>query len=279
MNTSLITLLDPRFPASKSLVTKLHLVTSESGEVALRPLPPVAAAVILAAILLLSPLAATAQTASPDTTTTAPTPAPLTVPTSVKPSATTPALAPQSSAIAQADIRDIRGPKPVPTSPLFYLAVACGALAAAAAGWFAYDWWKNRPRTPAQIALARLEKARALMTAGKSREFSIEVSEIIRRYIETRFQVFAMNRTTEEFLHDLMMPSDALLSHHQDLLGEFLQHCDLVKFARWDLSTEDMNNLHRSACDFVTHTAKPAPAAKETKPAPQPASSLININA
>jgi hypothetical protein len=103
------------------------------------------------------------------------------------------------------------------------------------------------------------------MTLETAREFSIEVSEIVRSYIESRFQVRAAHQTTEEFLHNLLEPSDALLGAHQELLAEFLHHCDLAKFARWILSIEEMEAMHRIACVFVVETGKASTPAASTK--------------
>jgi hypothetical protein len=158
------------------------------------------------------------------------------------------------------DIRDIRGPKPIPSSWLWPLWLAGGAALAALlyAGWL---WNRRRALAdallPYEIALARLEEARALMQPENAREFSIVVSEIVRQYIEQRFRVWAARRTTEEFLHDLLEPSDALLTSHRGLLAEFLRHCDLAKFARWILSSEEMDTMLESACRFVRETGQP----------------------
>lgn len=157
------------------------------------------------------------------------------------------------------DIRDIRGPKPISSSWLWPLWLAGGAALAALlyAGWL---WNRRRALAallPYEIALARLEEARALMQPKNAREFSIAVSEIVRQYIEQRFRVWAARRTTEEFLHDLLEPSDALLTSHRSLLAEFLRHCDLAKFARWILSTEEMESMLESACCFVRETGQP----------------------
>ena len=157
------------------------------------------------------------------------------------------------------DIRDIRGPKPIPSSWLWPLWLAGGAALAALlyAGWL---WNRRRALAaallPYEIALARLEEARALMQPENAREFSITVSEIVRHYIEQRFRVWAARRTTEEFLHDLLEPSDALLTSHRSLLAEFLRHCDLAKFARWILSSEEMDPMLESACRFVRETGQ-----------------------
>jgi hypothetical protein len=178
--------------------------------------------------------------------------------------ATSPTTAPAD------DIRDIRGPRAIPSEELWFLWIA-GGLALAAAAYGAWRWYRHvrtAPRLPHEIALDRLEKARALMTIETAREFSIEVSEIVRSYIEARFQVRAAHQTTEEFLHDLLAPSHALLAGHRQLLGDFLHHCDLAKFARWVLSREEMEEMHGSARTFVVETGK-APATTPASPLPQ----------
>jgi len=176
---------------------------------------------------------------------------------------------PQPSATDTEDIRDIRGPKAIPSSEALVLELlAAGLLViAACAAWFWYRRSRLAAKLPYEIALARLEKARSLMQPEMAREFSIEVSEVIRSYTEIRFRVLATHRTTEEFLHDLMEPSDALLAGHRALLGDFLQHCDLAKFARWHLSVEEMESMLQSACTYVTQTGK-APSVAAPQPAP-----------
>jgi hypothetical protein len=176
-----------------------------------------------------------------------------------------------ATASSTEDIRDIRGPKAVPSSELWFLWVAGGA-ALAVLGYGAWRWYRHvrtASKLPYEIALDRLENARALMTLETAREFSIEVSEIVRSYIEARFHVRVAHQTTEEFLHELLEPSDALLAGHQKLLAEFLHHCDLAKFARWILSREEMEEMHASARMFVLETGKPSAPAATGKPSSQ----------
>jgi hypothetical protein len=185
---------------------------------------------------------------------------------------------PAAPTTAAEDIRDIRGPKAVPSAELWLmeLAGAAAATALAYAAWRWYRWVKIAPKTASEIALEQLEKALRLMQPDTAREFSTAVSEIVRKYIEARFHVLASHQTTEEFLHGLVEPSDALLAGHQELLGDFLGHCDLAKFARWILSVEEMKTMHESARIFVLRTAK-TPA---TTPAASPsvAPSITNQN-
>jgi Domain of unknown function (DUF4381) len=167
-----------------------------------------------------------------------------------------------ASAAAQAveDIRDIRGPKYL-FPPWLLPAIIAGAVLLALGAYGIWRWLRRRRRPrvllPFEIALQRLEAMRALMQPADAREFSIAVSDVVRRYIEERFSVTATHRTTEEFLHDLLESSHAPLARHRALLSEFLQACDLVKFAGMSLTLQDMESLHHSARAFVLETAKP----------------------
>jgi hypothetical protein len=158
------------------------------------------------------------------------------------------------------DIRDIRGPKFVAPAWL-WPAVLAGAALLALSGYGAWRWqrWRRRPRAllPFEAALQQLDNIRTLMQPPSGREFSIAVSDIVRRYIEHRFHVTATHRTTEEFLRDLLASSNPSLARHRGLLSEFLHQCDLAKFAGMTLSTPSMESLHQSARAFVVETAKP----------------------
>jgi hypothetical protein len=96
------------------------------------------------------------------------------------------------------------------------------------------------------------------MSPATAREFGIAASEVIRSYIEKRFDVIATQRTTEEFLQTLLQSSNEALARHRALLAEFLQQCDFVKFAGASLAVADMEALFQSARSFVLETGKPA---------------------
>jgi hypothetical protein len=103
-----------------------------------------------------------------------------------------------ASSASAIDIRDIRGPIPISSAWLWSMWVAGGVtLGLSAIG--AWRWNRQRKRVAAQpafeLALERLRAARALMQPPTVREFSITVSDIVRSYIEERFQVMAAHRT------------------------------------------------------------------------------------
>jgi hypothetical protein len=201
------------------------------------------------------------------------------------------------STVAADDIRDIRGPKPV-VSPWLMWTLIGGGILAVLLGLALWLWLKRRRRAPEmqdfEVALGRLEAARALMQPGRGREFSIEVSGIVREYIERRFNVMAAHRTTHEFLHDLVQSADPGLAAHRDLLGEFLQSCDLAKFGGWNLSIGQMDTMLEGARRFIQavssasaraeHAANPAAgqgaaqAAAPVEPNSQPPSGKSHVS-
>jgi hypothetical protein len=142
-------------------------------------------------------------------------------------------------------------------------------LALAAGLYGGWRWFRReraaRAKEPYEIALERLEKARELMQPERAREYSFTVSEITRTYIESRFHERAARRTTEEFLHQLLARADSPLSAHRALLADFLQYCDLAKFAKWQLAAADMESMHESARAFILET-RPQPEVKSTVP-------------
>lgn len=170
--------------------------------------------------------------------------------------------APANAAPAE-DIRDIRGPKHIP--PAWFLPALVAVVVALAIGAYAAWRWKRQQRLPraprpSEIALQRLEDIRRLLDPSSVREFSIAISDIVREYIEAEFMVTAMHRTTEEFLHDLLDSSQSKLAAHRTLLAQFLEQCDMAKFAGMSLSRSIMESLHQSARSFVIETSKPTPA-------------------
>ncbi len=110
-------------------------------------------------------------------------------------------------------------------------------------------------------ALAGLEKARALMSPENSRPYGIEVSGIVRRYIENRFGIFAPRRSTEEFLIEAA-DSAKLEPAHRRLLAEFLGACDFLKFARARGELVELEAQHKAAVRFVKET-RVTPVRKE----------------
>jgi hypothetical protein len=86
--------------------------------------------------------------------------------------------------------------------------------------------------SPRERALRELEEllARKLIADGRVKDFYVELTMVVRRYIERTHAVRAPEQTTEEFLEAVAGdPRFAPEVLHR--LREFLQAADLVKFA------------------------------------------------
>ena len=168
-------------------------------------------------------------------------------------------LLPSIVMAAAEDIRGIRGPKAgaAPWAHPQMLAIAVIAVLGCA-----YLIWRflqqlGKPPSLSARALRRLEDTRALMSQQTAQAFGICASDVIRDYIEKRFEVVATRQTTEEFLHALLGSSNEALTRHRGSLAEFLQQCDWVKFTGTTLQVSDMESLLQSARRFVLETDAP----------------------
>src|ERR1017187_5119286 len=177
----------------------------------------------------------------------------------------------QNLASSANDIRDIKPPVEIP-SGWEWLWWTLGTLAVVALLFAAWRWWQKRrsqipfePPVPAHVrAKEMLGKALALIAHPKP--FCTLVSDTIRTYLEERFDFHAPERTTEEFLHELR-GTDLLSSEQKEKLGEFLERCDLVKFAKYEPVEPELRDLHSSALRLVEETEpKPELPALDSRP-------------
>jgi hypothetical protein len=140
------------------------------------------------------------------------------------------------------DIREIRGPLSIPLGIVRIALWLLALVLAAAALWALLRRFRDReavdeshpeptrpPHEVALDALARLE-ASAMLERGAVKEFHIEVSEILRRYVEARYRVPALEMTTAEVLAGLERVGVG--ADFRDGLRRFLDQCDMVKFAK-----------------------------------------------
>jgi hypothetical protein len=184
--------------------------------------------------------------------------------------ATTQAAAPVAN-----DIRDIKPPIEI-SSGWEWLWVTLGVLAVAAVLFALWKWWQKRrtqiafvPPVPAHVrAKQKLDEALALIAQPKP--FVIAVSDTARSYLEERFDFRAPERTTEEFLRELS-GTDLLAKEQKESLGDFLESCDLVKFAKYEPREPELRGLHGAAVKLVEETEpvevqSPKPKAQSQEP-------------
>ena len=140
------------------------------------------------------------------------------------------------------DIRDIKPPIDIPSHWLWlWIALAAVAVLALIIGLVVMFLRKPRAEQKIEAApVAAWERAYARLENLKSskiieriylKPFYIELSDIIRHYLEERFAIKAPEMTTEEFL-DSLRTSPILNDIQQKTLKEFLYTCDMVKFAK-----------------------------------------------
>jgi len=161
------------------------------------------------------------------------------------------------------ELRDVTPPEEVPPEPasrwpyVLLGIVGAGLLLLSAWYWSRRHWRGGRQTiSPDQWALRELQ----LLTVSPSatneeiERFHLQLSDVMRRYIELRFQVPALEQTTTEFFATLS-PSPLLNADGQALLRDFMERCDLVKFALVRPGPEECRKLSEMACRFVTQTA------------------------
>ena len=170
-----------------------------------------------------------------------------------------------TNAVASEKIPDIRGLKDMVEIPtgnewVWWLLVAVAVLVVAGiVAWFirrhlakcSTELAPPPPPPPHVVAWERLQ--RALELIHEAEWFCIEVSHIIRVYLEERFSLHAPDRTTEEFLIELQS-SRRLAGEHKQLLANFLSECDMVKFARAEPPEQELRSLHEAASRLVGET-------------------------
>lgn len=100
--------------------------------------------------------------------------------------------------------------------------------------------------------LAKLEQGGAPDEAGLDGWF-VELSSIIRHYLEHRYAVRAPELTTEEFLQ-VARRAPGLSAEHRELLTAFLERCDRVKFAGYRPDADESMATLKAARAFVEDT-------------------------
>lgn len=140
-----------------------------------------------------------------------------------------------------------------------------GAVLLALAGWWL---WRRRKRRAAALRVAAAPAvppertarealdellASNLLEEGGMKLFYSQLSDIFRRYVEGRFQIPALDRTTAELLPELRR-RDELKSILPEI-RPFLDSCDLVKFAKYVPDADDVQTDVTRVRQFVDQTS------------------------
>lgn len=144
--------------------------------------------------------------------------------------------------------------------------LAAGALGAAIIAILLYRLFRHRPprEIPApvlaawEVALSRLRELqrRNLPAKGDIEAYYVDLSAILRYYLEDRFHLRAPEQTTQEFLADAMR-FGVLTEVQQAFLAAFLHQCDRVKFARLVPDVADLDDHFSAVRQFIEATIPP----------------------
>ncbi|HET9418955.1 MAG TPA: DUF4381 family protein [Chthoniobacterales bacterium] len=152
------------------------------------------------------------------------------------------------------EFHDIAPPVDYTLVPLWVIFGAIfGGLALV--GWIAWLITRKRkrpqpPQLPRDRALQALQRIAAQIEKLTPYQFSIRVSDILRRYVTEQYALPLTRQTSVEFLNSLRK-SSSFSEEEKSLLADFLNRCDLIKFARYDATAEDSRLLLDEATRFV----------------------------
>lgn len=140
--------------------------------------------------------------------------------------------------------------------PFGWKLVGWGAAALAALSSALFGLWrlmrfaasKIREHRMSPIERARLELERLLRkdlpSLGKFKDFYVELTLVVRRYVQRKYGVRAPNMTTEEFLRETRIPKS-------ESLGKFLRSADMVKFAGVSATREMADNAVGATKEYI----------------------------
>jgi uncharacterized protein DUF4381 len=146
---------------------------------------------------------------------------------------------------------------PPPSSPMQWLPWTTAVVALL--GLVGIGCWIGRRRrpmqqpSPEQRALQELGRLDASAPTDPA-AYHTALSEVMRRYLADRFSLPATQRTTAEFLVTIGR-SGRLPAEQQALLRDFLERCDLAKFAPVGASAEDRRETAGLARALVEQTS------------------------
>lgn len=173
------------------------------------------------------------------------------------------------------ELKDIKA-NIVPEKDRIPLILGAAALAVLAALAFVIYRLSRRPKlvpalppsppwVVARQELAALE-ARDLIRQGEHRLYFFELSEILRRYMERRFSVPAMEQTSEEVMR-LFRKGGGLAGQVplplEDVVRQFLEGSDRIKYAKHVPEAAEVDALLGACQRFVDETVPRAPVEPE----------------
>jgi len=163
------------------------------------------------------------------------------------------------SSIIVNDIRPLKGPVDIKEGIAFWPLIALFLLLVL--GILIFLYFKRRKDTsqinttpsksPYEIAIEELNVLldMKLIEKGLVKEYYIRLSDIMRKFVEARFKIFALDRTTWELYREMRLKK--IERKRVDRIRDFLEDCDLVKFAKYIPSRKEIETSHSKAKDII----------------------------
>ncbi|HSO86594.1 MAG TPA: hypothetical protein VLQ91_08600 [Draconibacterium sp.] len=123
-----------------------------------------------------------------------------------------------------------------------------------------------KPKDPPHvIALRELDRIKneKIWQKDKTKQYYSEVTDVLRNYIEDRFEIRAMEQTTDEILDSFRYQKNLLSEKSFQNLSQILSIADLVKFAKYKTLPDDDNLTLVNSYFFVNETKKEEPKKTE----------------
>lgn len=152
--------------------------------------------------------------------------------------------------------------------PLSWKLVAWVAAAIVAACFFGWVLWtgfrfaamrirehRMSPIERAWVELDRLLK-KGLPGRGRYKDFYIELTMVVRRYVQRKYGIRAPHMTTEEFLRECSAVEGRI--GDTAALGKFLESADMVKFAGVEATPEMADDATDSARGYLKGDSREA---------------------
>ncbi|HEY4831751.1 MAG TPA: hypothetical protein VIH61_04235 [Waddliaceae bacterium] len=111
----------------------------------------------------------------------------------------------------------------------------------------------NQELNAQKKGMQALEVLRNLLKKQNYEEFYLQITDIVRCFIEERFQIKTSIKTTQEFLQEMAQYPE-LDSKTQTLLSDFLLRADKVKFADHSPSYQECEEAYKAAETLMTYS-------------------------
>ncbi|MBX3008960.1 MAG: hypothetical protein KF816_13160 [Melioribacteraceae bacterium] len=167
----------------------------------------------------------------------------------------------------QKDFADIKAPLTIPLPWWLILLIILIIVSLILGGYFIVKYYKRKkllqsnilPQVeipPHEIALTELNelKQKKLWQSGMVKEYHTEITGIVRKYFELRFNFNALEMTSAEIMGVISYLEDS--KPITETADNFFRNADLVKFAKFEPLPEVNDEMMSQAFEIVNNTIK-----------------------